>query len=172
MFAKTVYMDNERQDPGHGTQYEGQQKTRSDGGVFSLQADDRSMTSSPTTPAAWKQTPSIRSASTQATVNDKDKNLAPYKPTTARVSESPEQASFPNRPASLSQTSESIEEHETESEYAPRHVPGPPLVTVSRPRGGSRVIEVGPTESGVGFGSGDSESDRERQQGRQQRRGQ
>jgi hypothetical protein len=42
--------------PETGSQYEGQQKTRSEEGAFSLQADDRSMTSSPTMPTSWKQT--------------------------------------------------------------------------------------------------------------------
>jgi len=166
MFAKTVYVDNERCDPGNGTQYEGQQKARSDGGVFSLQADDQSMASSPTMPAAWKQTPSIRSGSTQATGNDKDK--APYRPTTARVSELSEQGTFPAKPASLYQTSESIEEDERESEYTPRNPPGPPSPTVSLPGAG----EVSLAEGGTGFSSGDLESDRERQQQRLQWRGQ
>jgi len=149
MFAKTVYVDNEI---ANGTQYDGQQKV---GGLFSLQADDRSVTSSQTTPTAWKKTPSTRSGITRATSNDKDTTSMPYKPTTARVSEGPEQPPFPTNPASLHNAGESIEEDETESEYKAGHLPGPPRE--------SRVIEVGPTESGVGFASGDSESDRERQ---------
>ena len=162
MFAKTVYLDNERSNPGNGSQYEEPQKARSEEGVFSLQADDRSMTSSPTMPTTWKQTSSIRSRSTQATGNDKDKASGQYRPTTARVPESPEQPTFPPKPSSLYQTSESIEGDETESEY-PQNPRGPPP-----PRATNRVIEVGHTESGIVFGSGDSGSDRERRQQRQQ----
>ena len=114
-------------------------------------------------PPAWKQTPSIRSESTQATGNDKDK--VPYKPTTTRVSESSEQVTFTMKPASLYQTSESIEEDERENEYTPREPLGPPLSTVPLPGAGNQVIEVSPMENGMG----DSETDRERQQRRQWR---
>jgi len=167
MFAKTVYVDNERYETGNGTQYEGQQKTRSDGGVFSLQAepDDRSTTGSPTTPAPWKRAPSIRSGSTQTSGIDRDKNSASYKPTTEKVPGPLEQPTFLTKSARY-QTSESIEGDDIESGYALRNLPGPPLSTITRVRRGSRVIEVGPTESGIGFGSGDSESDPERQQRR------
>lgn len=163
MFAKTVYMDN---DPRNGPQYEEQQKTHSVEGVFSLQADDQSMASSPTMPAAWKQTPSIRSGSTQATGNDKDK--VPYRPSTARLSELSEQGTFPVKPASSYRTSESIEGDERETGYPPRNPPGPPSSTVPLTGAG----EVSPAEGGKGFGSGDLESNRERQQQRQQWHGQ
>jgi hypothetical protein len=119
-------MDNEN--PGNG-----QQKSHHDGGVFSLQSDDRSTPSSPTLPTAWKQTPSITSESTG---NDKDKGLVPYKPTTARVSEASEQPPFPTKPGSLYQTSESVEEDERESEYTPREPAGPPPSTIPPPRAG------------------------------------
>lgn len=133
-------MDNERRDPGNGIQYDEQQKSRNDGGVFSLQSDDYSTASSPTT---WKQTPSIKSGSAS---NDKDKGSVPYKPTTTRVPESPELPAFPTKPASLYQTSESIEEDERGSEYTPRDPTEPPP-----PRAVRRVIELGPAESGVRF---------------------
>jgi len=158
MFARTVYMDNERRDPGNRAQYEGQQKNHSDGGVFSLQADDQSLASSPTMPVAWKQTPSIRSGSTQATGNDKDK--VPYRPTTARLSELSEQGTYTAKPVSLYQTSESIEEDERGSEDTPSHLPGQPSPTVPLPGAG----ELNPAEGGTGFGSGDLKSDGERQQ--------
>ena len=166
MFAKTVYMDNEGCDPRNGPQYEGQQKTHSDGGVFSLQADNLSLASSPTMPAAWKQTPSIKSGSTQATGNDKDK--VPYRPTTARLSELSELGTFPTKPASLYQTSESIEEDERESEYTPRSHPGPSSSAVPLPGAG----EVSPVVGSAGFGSGDLGSDKQQQQQPRQWRGQ
>jgi len=149
MFARTVYMDNERCDPENGTQFDGQQKSRSDGGVFSLQSDDHSMASSPTMPAPWMHAPSMKNGSTG---NDKDKGSVPYRPTTARVSESSEHPAFPTKPPSSYQTSESIEEDERESDYT-RDPTGPPAPTNPSPRAGRRVvIEVGPTESGIAFG--------------------
>ena len=155
MFAKTVYVDNERRDPGDGTQYDGQQKSRNDGGVFSLQSDDFSMQSSPTMPMPWKQTPSVKSGST---VNDKDRGPVPYKPTTAKVPESSELPGFPTKPASLYQTSESIEDDERGSEYTPRDPTAPPLFTIPPSRAGRREIEVGSAESGVRFGHGSRRS--------------
>jgi len=139
-------MDTERCDPRSGT--DGQQMSRHDGGVFSLQSNDHSMASSPTMPSAWKQGTSIKSESTG---NDKDKGLVAYKPTTARVSESSEQPTFPTKPASLYQTSESVEEDERESDYT-QDPAGPPPSTIPPPRAGRLVIEISSADSGRRFG--------------------
>jgi hypothetical protein len=133
MFARTVYVDNESRDPVNGIQYDGQQKPRSDGGVFSLQSDD-------TMPMPWKQTPSVKSGSTS---NDKDKGSVPYRPTTAGV---PESSELPAKPASLYQTSESIEEDERGSEYAPQDPTEPPPSNIPPARAGRLVIQLNAAE--------------------------
>ena len=133
MFAKTACADNEGRDPRNGEEYDGQQKSRSDGGPYSLQF---STASSPTMPEPWMQTPSVRSGSTS---NDKETGPLPYQTTTMRVPESLGRPTFPTKSSSFYQTSKSIEEDEREGQD-PR---GLSQSTISSSRAGRRVFEIG-----------------------------
>ena len=133
MFAKTACADNEGPDPRNEEEYDGQPKSRNDGGPFSLQF---SRASSPTIPEPWMQTPSVKSGSTS---NDKEIGTLPYQPTTMRVPELSEQSTFPTEPSSLH---ESIEEDEREG----RDPRGLSPYTIPSLRAGRRVIRAGPVE--------------------------